>query len=242
MSSVGVAPRGWFRHRLTPTSVTPALLPASAGRMVAAMAEISTRRVAANGLSFTVDEMRGRGMRWRMCLHGFPESRFSWRHQLPALAAAGVASGGARPARLWRSATSPRVARLIGWSISWPMSRGCSTRYGAKRRLLIGHDWGGHDRVDLRHPPGPAARRPGDHERSASGHLPPRHRQLRRAAPAGPGTWRPSKSPVLPELAMTVGAGLDDGAAPSPAWRRTRRPSRRRFSTSTATTPSSPAP
>ena len=39
---------------------------------------ISTRTVEANGFAFAVDEA-GEGDRLALCLHGFPESRFSWR-------------------------------------------------------------------------------------------------------------------------------------------------------------------
>ena len=46
------------------------------------------RRIAANGLKFACDEA-GSGPDIALCLHGFPESRFSWRNQLPLLANAG---------------------------------------------------------------------------------------------------------------------------------------------------------
>lgn len=52
------------------------------------MAAITTRTVEANGFRFAVDEA-GEGDRLALCLHGFPESRFSWRHQLPLLAELG---------------------------------------------------------------------------------------------------------------------------------------------------------
>src|SRR5258706_10974013 len=49
------------------------------------MAEIRSGRMEASGLSFVVDEA-GDGDAVALCLHGFPESRFSWRHQMPLLA------------------------------------------------------------------------------------------------------------------------------------------------------------
>jgi len=51
-------------------------------------AAVSTRRIEANGQTFTIDEA-GEGDAVALCLHGFPESRFSWRFQLPVLAGAG---------------------------------------------------------------------------------------------------------------------------------------------------------
>lgn len=52
------------------------------------MGAMTTRTVEANGFRFAVDEA-GSGDRLALCLHGFPESRFSWRHQLPLLAEMG---------------------------------------------------------------------------------------------------------------------------------------------------------
>ena len=45
-------------------------------------------RSRANGLTFTLDEA-GEGDDVALLLHGFPESRRSWRAQLPVLAALG---------------------------------------------------------------------------------------------------------------------------------------------------------
>ncbi len=98
------------------------------------------RTVRANGLEFAYDEA-GSGDNIALCLHGFPESRFSWRHQLPALAAAG-----------WH-AIAPDL-RGYG-DTSRPVGRAAYTlrhlvddaaalfdAFGARRRLLVAHDWG----------------------------------------------------------------------------------------------------
>jgi pimeloyl-ACP methyl ester carboxylesterase len=45
-------------------------------------------RVAANGINFEVATM-GSGDRLALCLHGFPEHAYSWRHQMPLLARLG---------------------------------------------------------------------------------------------------------------------------------------------------------
>ena len=49
---------------------------------------ITHRTVHANGLSFNV-AVAGSGDRLALCLHGFPESSFSWRYQMPLLAQLG---------------------------------------------------------------------------------------------------------------------------------------------------------
>ena len=49
---------------------------------------ITTRFVKANGLTFEVDQC-GSGDRLALLLHGFPESKFSWRFQMPLLARLG---------------------------------------------------------------------------------------------------------------------------------------------------------
>src|SRR6266481_4894421 len=49
---------------------------------------VETIRVAANGINFEVATM-GVGDRLALCLHGFPEHAYSWRHQMPLLARLG---------------------------------------------------------------------------------------------------------------------------------------------------------
>ena len=50
--------------------------------------EIRAERVRANDLDFHVN-VCGEGDRLALCLHGFPELGYSWRHQLPLLASLG---------------------------------------------------------------------------------------------------------------------------------------------------------
>jgi len=49
---------------------------------------LNRKRIDANGLGFHVASC-GEGERLALCLHGFPESWYSWRHQLPVLARQG---------------------------------------------------------------------------------------------------------------------------------------------------------
>jgi epoxide hydrolase 4 len=100
----------------------------------------TTRKVAANGLTFTVDEA-GKGDAVALCLHGFPESRFSWRHQLPALASAGwhavapdLRGYGDSDRPLWREAYA--IDHLVADAAA------LFDAFSARRRLLVAHDWG----------------------------------------------------------------------------------------------------
>ncbi|HSQ96821.1 MAG TPA: alpha/beta hydrolase [Croceibacterium sp.] len=103
--------------------------------------ESVTRSIEANGLTFAAD-CAGDGDTVALLLHGFPESRASWARQLPALAALG-----------WR-AVAPDL-RGYGGS-SRPLGKeaylierlaediaALFEALGARRRILIGHDWGG---------------------------------------------------------------------------------------------------
>jgi pimeloyl-ACP methyl ester carboxylesterase len=98
-------------------------------------------RVEANGLSFAIDEA-GSGDMLALCLHGFPECRFSWRFQLPLLAELGY--------RGW-------APDLRGYGDTIPIPKGVSAYHldrlredvaalidiaGAKDVTLIAHDWG----------------------------------------------------------------------------------------------------
>ncbi|MFI4935418.1 MAG: alpha/beta fold hydrolase [Caulobacterales bacterium] len=105
------------------------------------MSEIKHDQMDAGGLSFAVDEA-GAGDAVAILLHGFPESRFSWRHQLPMLADLG-----------WRAIApdtrgfggSSRPSGVAAYKIDALMEdvAGLFDAAGARRRLLIGHDWGG---------------------------------------------------------------------------------------------------
>ncbi len=104
------------------------------------MEAIQYQIVRANGIDFNV-ATAGSGERLALCLHGFPESSFSWRHQMPLLARLGYRvwapdlrgyGGSSRPQGVEAYALEELqedVASLIEAS-------------GAKQVVLIGHDWG----------------------------------------------------------------------------------------------------
>ena len=101
---------------------------------------ISQRFITANGLSFELAEC-GSGDRLALMLHGFPELNFSWRHQMPLLAARGwrvwapnLRGYGASDRPLGRAQYAMEhlladVAALIDAS-------------GAREVMLVAHDWG----------------------------------------------------------------------------------------------------
>ena len=77
-----------------------------------------------------------------LLLHGFPQTSFSWRHQLPAMAAAGYRavapdqrgySPGARPAEVGEYGSDRLVGDVLGFADA----------LGVDRFHLVGHDWGG---------------------------------------------------------------------------------------------------
>jgi pimeloyl-ACP methyl ester carboxylesterase len=103
--------------------------------------EIETLSLAANGLRFAAD-CAGEGDTVALLLHGFPECRQSWRRQLPALAALGWRAV-APDLRGYGASSRPtgkpayRIERLAEDVAA------LFDALGAKRRVLIGHDWGG---------------------------------------------------------------------------------------------------
>ena len=75
-------------------------------------------------------------------LHGFPDCSFTWRHQLPALAAAGFHAvapdlrgydGSSRPPGVRAYATARLADDIVGLVAA----------LGEERADLVGHDWGG---------------------------------------------------------------------------------------------------
>ena len=102
---------------------------------------MDSRKVDANGLTFAVDAA-GEGDTVALLLHGFPESRQSWRGQLGALQALGWRAA-APDLRGYGDSSRPqgkspyRIEHLVDDVTA------LFEVLGARRRVLIGHDWGG---------------------------------------------------------------------------------------------------
>ena len=101
---------------------------------------VTTQFVTANGITFEVDTC-GSGEKLALLLHGFPESKFSWRFQMPLLARLGY--------RVWapnlrgygktsrpKAVSDYHIDHLVG------DVAGLIDAAGAKETLLVAHDWG----------------------------------------------------------------------------------------------------
>jgi pimeloyl-ACP methyl ester carboxylesterase len=100
---------------------------------------VQHRVVETNGIRMHVAE-QGAGPLVLLC-HGFPESWYSWRHQLAALAAAGYHAvapdmrgygGTDRPAEVARYTLLHHVGDMVG----------LLEALGAETAVIVGHDWG----------------------------------------------------------------------------------------------------
>src|SRR5258705_1797420 len=103
------------------------------------MTEIRHRTIATNGINLHIAEA-GEGPLVLLC-HGWPESWYSWRHQLPALAAAGYHAV-APDMRGYGQSDKPAeidrytVLHLIGDVL------GVCDSLCQKHAVIVLHDWG----------------------------------------------------------------------------------------------------
>ena len=103
------------------------------------MSDIRHSYVSANGIRIHVAE-QGEGP-LVLLVHGFPELWYSWRHQLPALAAAGYRAvaidqrGYGLSSKLWNPSEF-RISKLVGDAV------GVVRALGEEKAVIVGHDWG----------------------------------------------------------------------------------------------------
>lgn len=102
---------------------------------------IRTEMIAANGMTFEVD-ICGDGPKFALLLHGFPESKFSWRHQLPHLAQLGYTAWAPNLRGYGKSSQPEGVGNYHIDKLTADVA-GLIDAKGATETLLIGHDWGG---------------------------------------------------------------------------------------------------
>ncbi|MEA3162111.1 MAG: hypothetical protein QOD95_3659, partial [Gammaproteobacteria bacterium] len=103
------------------------------------MNELTHRTIDANGIRIHIAE-QGSGPLVLLC-HGFPESWYSWRHQLKALSQAGFHAVAPdmrgygntdRPAEIDRYTLFHLVGDMVG----------VLDALGEKQAVIVGHDWG----------------------------------------------------------------------------------------------------
>ena len=103
------------------------------------MSEVTHRTVAANGIDVHIAE-QGRGP-LVLLLHGFPELWYSWRHQLPALAAAGFHAV-APDLRGYGRSDAPQPVEAYSMRNMTADAAGILDALGVETAVVAGHDWG----------------------------------------------------------------------------------------------------
>src|SRR5437016_1596346 len=103
------------------------------------MTRLTHRTVRTNGINLHVAE-QGQGPAVVLC-HGFPELWFSWRHQLPALAAAGYHAI-APDQRGYGETDRPADVRQYDIEHLTGDLVGLLDALGEERAVFVGHDWG----------------------------------------------------------------------------------------------------
>jgi pimeloyl-ACP methyl ester carboxylesterase len=103
------------------------------------MTEINHRTVQTNGIRMHVAEA-GAGPLVLLC-HGFPESWYSWRHQLGALAEAGFHAVAPDMRGYGRSDCPQAIDQYTLLHLVGDMV-GLVEALGAERAVIAGHDWG----------------------------------------------------------------------------------------------------
>ena len=183
------------------------------------MAEITHRTIKTNGINMHIAEA-GEGP-LVLLLHGWPESWYSWRHQLPALAAAGYHAV-APDVRGYGQSDKPQAIEAYSMKNMLADYLGLLDALGEKTAVVVGHDWGAPMAWNS------AALHPGPL---------PRRRRHERAAPRP----RPDAADAAASRRRSATTGSTSSTSRSPASpRRSSRPtSRRRCARSSPASPDS---
>ena len=103
------------------------------------MDQITERRIASNGIELNIAE-QGEGPLVLM-VHGFPESWYSWRHQIPALAAAGYHAVGPDMRGYGKSDKPDDISTYNQVEVTNDIV-GLISALGYETAIVFGHDWG----------------------------------------------------------------------------------------------------
>jgi pimeloyl-ACP methyl ester carboxylesterase len=101
---------------------------------------ITLQRVEANGQTFEV-ATAGEGKKLALCLHGFPELNYSWRHQIPLLVEMGYKVW-APNLRGYGGSSRPEGVDNYRLNILVQDVAALIDASGAEEVTLIAHDWG----------------------------------------------------------------------------------------------------
>lgn len=102
----------------------------------------STERfIDTNGVTLRVTEAGDRGAPLVVLAHGFPELAFSWRHQIPVLAAAGYHVLAPDQRGYGGSSVPPAVEDYDIVALTGDIA-GLLDDVGAETAVIVGHDWG----------------------------------------------------------------------------------------------------
>src|SRR5437867_9179248 len=103
------------------------------------MESLPGTRVEANGLSFhVVEEGKGDPV---LLLHGFPDSSWMWRHQIPALVNAGYRVI-APDLRGFGQSDKPEDVEAYAMQTLVQDVVGILDQLGVEQTHVVGHDWG----------------------------------------------------------------------------------------------------
>ena len=105
------------------------------------MAEIAHRTIETNGIQMHVAEAGPADGPLVILCHGFPESWYSWRHQLPALAAAGYRAVAPDQRGYGRTTAPEEIGAYTQFHLVGDIV-GLVQALGAKDAVIAGHDWG----------------------------------------------------------------------------------------------------
>ena len=103
--------------------------------------EIAHRNVTANGIEMHIAEAGPADGPLVVLCHGFPESWYSWRHQLPALAAAGYRVVAPDQRGYGRTEAPKEVGAYTQFQLVGDIV-GLVQVLGADSAVVAGHDWG----------------------------------------------------------------------------------------------------
>jgi pimeloyl-ACP methyl ester carboxylesterase len=101
--------------------------------------EPTLRYIQSNGIKMRIAEMGSGPL--VILVHGWPESWYSWRHQLPALAAAGYRAV-APDMRGYGKTDKPQAVEAYDIHQVTADLVGIIDALGEKSAMLVGHDWG----------------------------------------------------------------------------------------------------